>query len=409
MRDYGRKSYMGKSYYEFTKRPSRKHLQNIKLQKESEFEKPYLKDEYSEMQYFAPLSEPPPWEPDDPGSFWPPLPPDSPWPPTPPVPPVPPGPPTPPGPPGPPGPPESPWWPDEEPPPPNHTCPSNMQCDPRNSGQVDADGCGLVFVGGMCGTAITARLLAVSSEGFKIKRISNNFSCEHCQPSAFAEVCYSGSDADATAYIEFTDTQFSDQRGASVLCTIKANCCELATQISYSSGNPATIGQSTEATITVDDGCGPFSWSVAGTGYSFAQATTTERSNTLITDGSACGTATITVTDGCGDTATGYVRGTTGQWTNKSNGVCEISGTGTQTGSGGPPVWYDYELISDNKKQTQRTVSLGTQNNETCPAGCPEGTDCIGDGVHPVPCEQEGPNAVCWGIGDLKYYEWECA
>lgn len=424
MKDYVRKPYMGKSYYEFTRRPSRKHLQNIKLQKESEFEKPYRKDEYPEMQHFAPSSEPAPWSPGTPGT---PGNPEvsgepgsagSPWPPYPPGPP---------GDPGSPYPPGGPWWPDEPPTPGNTECPPNMQCNPRNSGQVDTDGCGLVFVGGMCGTRIAARLLAISSPGFKIRGSGNNFSCEHCQPSAFVEVCYSGSDSDATAYIEFVDMQFSDRLTAYVVCTIKANCCTLATQISYSSGNPATIGQSTEATITVDDGCGPFSWSVSGTGYSFAQPKTASRSNTLIADGSACGTATITVTDDCADTATGYVRNTTGGWVQKS-AICEMSGVGT-TGDGGS-TW---ELITGNKKQTQSVVKVGTCNDacDQCGdlCGCSGCCNDGGAGCSGLACEScidywsewggylvpyiqyvAGEQTKCnyYYTSSLSYYEWEC-
>lgn len=420
MKDYARKPYMGTSYYEFTRRPTRKHLQNIKLQKESEFEKPYRKDEYPEMQHFAPSSEPPPWTlpgwetpgtpgvptPETPSGSWPPA---SPYPPGPP------------GDPGSPYPPGPPWWPDEDPPRPNLRCPPNMECSPRNSKQVATDGCGLVFVGGMCGRHIVATLLPISDPGFKIRGSGNNFSCEHCQPSFFVNVCYEGTDPDARAYIEFVDIQFSDIRLAYIICIIKANCCTLATQISYSSGNPATIGQSTEAAITVDDGCGPFSWSVSGTGFSFAQPNTTSRSNTLITDGSACGTATITVTDECGDTATGYVRNTTGVWVEKSTSTCELSGVGTEVDTGG--TWYDYEYIVGNKRQLQRTVHVQTNNLEgPCSTGyCDdlcgdpwECTDCIGDGEHPVPCEENASEAtplsiICWKVGSLNYYEWECA
>lgn len=321
MKEYGRKPYLSKTYYEMIRRPTKKALQNVKLQKESEFEKPYFDDEYPEMQHFAPR----------PGGDW-----D--WPELPqiPIPTFPgfpevaaempasgwwPGP----GPGGaPPGqgrPKPSPWWPDTDPRPPGDTtCPPNLECDPRNPSEVDATtGCAKIFIGGMCGTVISARLLAVSGAGFEIKKSGNNFDCEHCQPSFFVEVCYTGSAGAATAYIEFVDTQFRLREGgqirqtAYVVCQVDANCCE-GTNISYSSGNPTTIGQSSEAAITVDDGCGPFEWEVSGTGFSFANATTTGRSNTLQTDGSACGPGDITVTDNCNDTATGTVRCTTGEW-----------------------------------------------------------------------------------------------
>ena len=425
---------MGKSYYEFTRRPSRQNLQNIKLQKESEFEKPYRKDEYPEMQHFAPSSEPPPWTLPGwetpgtlgvPGPEW--VPGDS----SPPFPP-----PGPPGDPGSPYPPGPPWWPDEDPPRPNLRCPPNMECSPRNSKQVAADGCGLVFVGGMCGRSIAARILAISDDGFKIRGSGNNFSCEHCQPSFFVNVCYDGSDPDARAYIEFVDTQFSDIRLAYIICIIKANCCAGATQISYSAGNPATIGQSSEAAITVDDGCPPFSWSVAGTGYSFAQTKTQSRSNTLITDGDACGTATITVTDDCGDTATGYVRGTTGEWIEKEEmyAYCPaglfVSGQCTECAedaggcldNAGPS-----ETIIGNKKwYFSLGGCVGVDDGDNCDSGsirymkisgCAEPDNPPPCG-NPLSCYDGGESCnphyeTCTGIGCVwelcTYYEWECA
>ena len=68
--------------------------------------------------------------------------------------------------------------------------------------------------------------------------------------------------------------------------------------------------------------CPPYSWSVSGTGFHFDSASgpTTATTNAdletleLWADGTACGSATISVTDGCGDTTTGYVRCTSGQW-----------------------------------------------------------------------------------------------
>ncbi|MCK4826426.1 hypothetical protein KA005_62360, partial [bacterium] len=301
----------------------------------------------------------------------------------------------PPGPPGDPGspyPPGPPWWPDEDPPRPNLRCPPNMECSPRNSKQVATDGCGLVFVGGMCGREIAATLLPISDPGFKIRGSGNNFSCEHCQPSFFVNVCYEGTDPDAIAYIEFVDIQFSDIRLAYIICTIKANCCTLATQISYSSGNPATIGQSTEAAITVDDGCGPFSWSVSGTGFSFAQPNTTSRSNTLITDGSACGSATITVTDDCGDTAEGVVRCTTGSWC-----TCGSQVTGGSSSSCGKGIFDDISGIY------RYVGACETGLSETFTANCL--TICgQGEDTHAPPsCGAED----C-GWRSITVYVWKC-
>lgn len=77
--------------------------------------------------------------------------------------------------------------------------------------------------------------------------------------------------------------------------------------LAYDAGNPETIDRSEEKTITVTGGCAPFAWSVAGTGFTLEHATTVGRTNTLIADATACGTAVITVTDAWSDIAA-YVR-----------------------------------------------------------------------------------------------------
>ncbi|MCK4240823.1 MAG: hypothetical protein KAX30_04310 [Candidatus Atribacteria bacterium] len=74
-----------------------------------------------------------------------------------------------------------------------------------------------------------------------------------------------------------------------------------------------TVDRDGIATIVVIGGCPPFTWSVAGTGFSIPSSTT-GRTNTLSADDTACGLAAITVTDKCGDTCTGDVKCTTGQW-----------------------------------------------------------------------------------------------
>ena len=108
---------------------------------------------------------------------------------------------------------------------------------------------------------------------------------------------------------------------------IEVSCKICPPDISISWDNtssPSTIGSSSEAEVYVQDGIAPYSWSVSGTGFSLRRAKTDTVSNTLITDGAACGKATITVTDFCGDVTTGYVRCTTGSWNEIDN--CSMNG-----------------------------------------------------------------------------------
>lgn len=76
----------------------------------------------------------------------------------------------------------------------------------------------------------------------------------------------------------------------------------------------ATIARNSSEVVAISGLNFPFSWSVAGTGFSLEHETTEGLTNTLHADGTACGSATITVT-GCDDNSTtGYVRGTEGEW-----------------------------------------------------------------------------------------------
>lgn len=81
---------------------------------------------------------------------------------------------------------------------------------------------------------------------------------------------------------------------------------------SWSSSNVTTMGGSASVTVYVDNGVGPYTWSVTGTGFSIP-ASTVIGANTLTTS-SACGYGTITCTDSCGNPCTGYVASTLGWW-----------------------------------------------------------------------------------------------
>jgi len=87
-------------------------------------------------------------------------------------------------------------------------------------------------------------------------------------------------------------------------------------KIQFDPANPDEIALNSSISIKIIGGCSPYTWSVSGTGFSLEEPQTTGLTNTLITDDTACGTATITVTGCFGPPETGYVRSTTGQWGN---------------------------------------------------------------------------------------------
>jgi len=199
--------------------------------------------------------------------------------------------------------------------------------------------------------------------------------------------------------------------------------CETTDDVAYDTENSdETVDREGEATVIVIDGCGPFNWSVEGTGYSLEHAVTGGRTNTLYADETACGPATITVTDECEDSCIGYVRGTEGEWVFKEFG-CIMPGTGIEVGSGSGPPWVDYEYISGYKKQTQKTYWMGVRNYTSCAeddccsacndGDCSEGScqECIGDGripCLPEPTELLPDRSSCWKNILVYYWEWEC-
>jgi len=79
-------------------------------------------------------------------------------------------------------------------------------------------------------------------------------------------------------------------------CVFVHACIYVIDLFTYSDDNPETIDDGQEKTITVTGGYPPFTWSVTGTGFSFAEATTEGRTNTLIADGTECDDAEVTVT-----------------------------------------------------------------------------------------------------------------
>ena len=86
-----------------------------------------------------------------------------------------------------------------------------------------------------------------------------------------------------------------------------------------SESTPSEIDPNGDIDIYVQNGCPPFTWEVDGVGYSFDEAETTARVNTLRCGGGTCGAdyaygCEITVTDFCGTEVEHEVRNTAGGW-----------------------------------------------------------------------------------------------
>ena len=201
---------------------------------------------------------------------------------------------------------------------------------------------------------------------------------------------------------------------STVLCT---NVCACPSDIAYDAGNPETIAREANATITITGGCAPYTWAVAGTGFSFPPGTTTALTNTLSADATACGTATITVTDACGTTATGYVRCTTGEWSawdtahRRSSVGCGDSVCGETA--------HSREIISGKDRWLFGTGG-GYENqcsNATCRVWSNPGVETPEPPCgSPYGCWDGGNCPTCTGVGKpnpyfhlCDYYDWVCA
>jgi hypothetical protein len=181
---------------------------------------------------------------------------------------------------------------------------------------------------------------------------------------------------------------------------IGVDCCATADPVAYDTVNSdETIDRDGTASVIITDGCPPFTWSVAGTGFWFDLAhTLTEietdaRTVTLYADDTACGSATITVVDDCEDSCTGYVRCTEGQWA--------ICASYSQGGCCYPPGYpcNEHTIYEDKYKWI---INCGNRSgygvdswNTTC--------NGVGMSINASDVCQSG-----WKICTGGLYEWTC-
>jgi hypothetical protein len=172
-----------------------------------------------------------------------------------------------------------------------------------------------------------------------------------------------------------------------------------------------TVARNNSVGVYVQNGLGPYTWSVAGTGFSLTHAETDVVSNTLSADATACGTATITVTDFCGDSVTGYVRCTTGQWSEIPFTSCVISGAITE-GDGMTRIEKKWKLVeiwgvtcsSAGFGCSGAVWGMCINNYDDChclePVGCHTTMGCTQCLEHGGICNQAGYAKECFSPAD---------
>jgi len=182
----------------------------------------------------------------------------------------------------------------------------------------------------------------------------------------------------------------------------------------YDPNNPDEIDRNSSVEISVIGGFPSYTWQVSGNGFSIPSSTT-GRTNNLSADDTACGAATITVTDKYGDNCTGYVRCTTGSWSDFVQVAITVKGDvcpdnpNCKSSSGS----YDYVCDGISNKYQYRKYSVHSSSGMHCP-----GELCGGDPTRSGACEltvsyencsytqTDGSCGCCY----VKLYrrEWEC-
>lgn len=172
-------------------------------------------------------------------------------------------------------------------------------------------------------------------------------------------------------------------------CVNQCTTCDMVDALAWGDSNPETIVRSTSVGISVAGGLGPYTWSVSGTGFTLGSGVTETGANTLIADGTACGSADITVIDKCGLPVTGYVRCTTGTWTVVSS--CSKTRPCSM-------YYCSRELISGNTKKNAYWCCA--RSTGTCSDICINTTSCVPSGGA---CDDLGL-VRCTGIGTTSCY-----
>ena len=246
-------------------------------------------------------------------------------------------------------------------------------------------------------------------------------------------------------YVRTKKTGFKKELIIDCGCFEFIACCPAEPNISWDdAGSDETIVRNGSANVAVLGGQAPFTWSVTGTGFSFATPVTSGRTNVLSADNTACGSATITVVDGCGQSTVGYVREEdNSQWGVIAGNVCLLSGAASWSSYGIQPWKLDGEIIRGKYKSVVRMGgAFGANGCITCgspkfpaastcseycasanclqPIGCAECMigfapanytkagpwNCFG--LNGTECEGGWTNMLCGCVSQIFNWEWIC-
>ena len=327
-KEYGKRPYVDedpKDYIEYSKRPTDKEMFDRLEEKHSEFKKPYMFDDYQEMEYYYPAPEAwwsPAWDlggSGNTGDGW-----------------------------------AVNWW--------MGDYKGDSPADDEAAGWLGwyimgcKIECPLIIQGDACdedehccyfNPAWQVITNVEATEGDSVVEFTKNDPDDwniHLPGEIRKGFCFKVTEASGIGKIVFeATTQATGIQRSSVNCEVELtyNCgCNCATADTFeidTGASATTIAPGGTATIVVQGGCEDYTWSVSGTGYTLDNATTTVLSNTLNCAAGTCGDvndysaiATVTITDNCSTEITTKIRNTGGQWVNQTNTDCEV-GTGTDS------------------------------------------------------------------------------
>lgn len=208
---------------------------------------------------------------------------------------------------------------------------------------------------------------------------------------------------------------------------VPQNCCDGVSALAWDTGLSVTVlAPESGGVVGVTGGKGPYVWKLTGSGVTFdhgLREISTPLKNVWLTTGpSFCGSAVITVTDVCGNSATGYVKSTVGQWVLTGYGPCHYPGCGEFN------YYVETTCIRDNYKVVQLASSAwsvpcsGCTHEEAAAAiaglcsTIPSGeTPCFDIPSNWYPCggnnnywTQSGSSVLLIQFSLYKAYEWKC-
>lgn len=429
---YGRKPYISGEEDDYLAQMSRVPRRAMEVQERGEaprsvFDKPYLTDNYSEMEQFQPFHIPDPLVPVDP-----------------------------------PRPPEGgkrigSGGDDPVPPPPSDTCEISLQspfkCCPK-SGQTCRTRGGFTYAHARVSVIPMAEHPPKKGVGNDLEEIWNNaIQVYHNGVQASTTyvkggtwpLCIESTNGDGSwnngdtlyAFIRGNTGDVIAEARIRVSCFKDANCCDCEDPpegpfLFDDASTPDTITANGNISLFVQGGCAPYNWSVSGTGYSLAASSTEDPVNILYcSSGSYCDyspTATITVTDKCEQVVTFNIRCVTNtEWglvaLYRSNAAC--------WGSWGDFTFYGTSgyNVNDGKYKwvipTSEGIQIGIQSTcvgatdiwqEACTElsaelypGCGTPSEC----AHALAPAYDTFTQNCdmshqFGSARLYFYEWRC-